>query len=68
MFSWEGILKTENEPTKTNDPPPKIFLIYEKAMTVYLIFNVFLSIELVLKLVDSSLNKKLKYTKISELI
>lgn len=44
------------------------FLIHEKVMNIYLIFNVFLSMELVLKLVDSSTNKKLKHTRISELI
>jgi len=45
--------------------PPKKFLSHKK--DEYLILNVFLSIELLLKLVDASTNK-LKYKRISELI
>ena len=69
LFLLEGIKETQNEQTKTNDPPPQnhfvfTFLSHRKNDECP---NFFLSTKLLLKL-GASTNKKLKYKRISELI
>lgn len=70
LFLLEGIKETQNEQTKTNDPPPQknhfvfTFLSHRKNDECP---NFFLSMKLLLKL-GASTNKKFKYKRISELI